>query len=144
VIFTHDRAVAGRSPNHLELPLVLAGLFALLLVVLVVVNLLPVIVPAVYLVVSLITYWVYDCDKRAAQNGDWRTSEMTLHLLALCGGWLGALIAQQHFRHKNKKAEFQFVFALTVVVNCGVLAWLVTPFGAAALSQLISRLSGSG
>ena len=47
------------------------------------------------LAVNLLTFLVYAIDKRAAQNGQWRTKESHLHLLSLAGGWPGAWFAQQ-------------------------------------------------
>jgi uncharacterized membrane protein YsdA (DUF1294 family)/cold shock CspA family protein len=92
----------------------------------------------VYLAVSLITYVVYAFDKSAAQSGDWRTSESTLHMLSLAGGWPGALIAQETLRHKSRKEDFRGVFWVTVIVNCGAFGWLVTTDGSAFLSSLIA------
>lgn len=92
----------------------------------------------IYLVVSIITYVVYAIDKSAAQSGTWRVSESTLHMLALVGGWPGALIAQQTLRHKSRKEAFRFVFWVTVVVNCGALAWLFTVEGGEFLGSVIS------
>ena len=73
--------------------------------------------PLVYLGVSLVTIVAYAMDKSAAQRGEWRTPEQTLHLLALFGGWPGALIAQQTLRHKSSKREFRSVFWVTLVLN---------------------------
>jgi len=91
-----------------------------------------------YLAVSAVTYVVYAVDKSAAQNDAWRISESTLHMLSLVGGWPGALIAQQVLRHKSRKAEFRFVFWVTVVVNCGAFGWLLTSKGADMLQSLIA------
>jgi uncharacterized membrane protein YsdA (DUF1294 family) len=71
------------------------------------------------------TYFIYGFDKSAAQNQRWRVAERTLHLLALLGGWPGALCAQQRYRHKSKKSAFLVVFWLTVLVNCSVLGWFL-------------------
>jgi len=71
----------------------------------------------VYPGASLVTFLAYAFDKSAAQRGAWRTSEETLHALALFGGWPGALLAQQMLRHKSVKAEFCAVFWGTVVLN---------------------------
>ena len=56
-----------------------------------------------------------------------RTSESTLHSVDLLGGWPGALIAQQQFRHKTVKTSFQQIFWVTVLVNIAVAAvvWLM-------------------
>ncbi|WP_407935785.1 DUF1294 domain-containing protein [Cupriavidus necator] len=59
---------------------------------------------------SIITFLAYADDKTRASRNAWRTSEATLHLLALCGGWPGALAAQHLLRHKNRKRGFQFAF----------------------------------
>ena len=68
---------------------------------------------------------LYGADKSAAQKGRWRTRESVLHVLALIGGWPGALVAQRMFRHKTKKQPFQVVFWCTVGGNCIALAWLL-------------------
>lgn len=81
---------------------------------------------ALYLGLSLFTYWIYGKDKQAARQNLWRTRESTLHLLALAGGWPGALLAQRRLRHKSRKASFQLVFWLTVVANIGGLLWLLS------------------
>lgn len=80
-----------------------------------------------YLAASLGTFVVYAVDKSAAQRGRWRTAESTLHVLALVGGWPGALIAQRVFRHKSRKPSFRAGFLLTVVLNCALLwFWWMT------------------
>lgn len=71
----------------------------------------------VYLVASVVTFLMYALDKSAARRGQWRVEEGTLHSLALAGGWPGALLAQQWLRHKSVKAEFLFVFWITVLLN---------------------------
>lgn len=42
-----------------------------------------------------------------AERGRWRTPENTLHVAELLGGWPGALVAQQLFRHKTRKISYQ-------------------------------------
>jgi uncharacterized membrane protein YsdA (DUF1294 family)/cold shock CspA family protein len=81
-----------------------------------------------YLGVSLLTFFVYASDKSAAQQGAWRTSENTLHLLAMAGGWPGALVAQQMLRHKSAKQEFRSVFWGTVVTNVAGFIFLASPY----------------
>lgn len=90
---------------------------------------------AIYFGCSIITFAAYAMDKSAAQRGAWRTSESTLHLLSLLGGWPGAIFAQQKLRHKSKKQSFRFVFWITVILNCGVFVWLLTPNGAATFQS---------
>ena len=94
-----------------------------------------------YLVFSFITFIVYAIDKSAARRDAWRTKENTLHLLALCGGWPGAMIAQQTLLHKSSKTSFRFVFWVTVILNCGVYVWVLTPDGAAMLRSVIEEVA---
>ena len=80
-----------------------------------------------YLGMSLLTFSVYAIDKAAARAGGWRTSEATLHCLALACGWPGALLAQQWLRHKSAKRPFRSVFWITVALNLAglvLLFWL--------------------
>ena len=67
--------------------------------------------------------FMYGADKSAAKQGRWRTPESTLHTIALVGGWPGALIARQVFRHKTITQPFRTIFWVTVIVNCVALAW---------------------
>lgn len=85
---------------------------------------------SVYVVLSVVLFALYGVDKAAARKGSWRTPENTLHLLALLGGWPGALVAMRVFRHKTKKQPFRTVFWCTVVVNGVALAWLLNSIGA--------------
>lgn len=103
----------------------------------------PAIVPWLYLGASILTYVAYALDKAAARNGNWRTSETTLHVFALAGGWPGALIAQSQLRHKTRKQPFRAVFWLTVLLNCAALIWLLTPDGRGFLGSTAPTISWS-
>jgi uncharacterized membrane protein YsdA (DUF1294 family) len=92
---------------------------------------------ALYLGASAVAFGAYALDKAAARDGRWRTAEGTLHLFGIVGGWPGALFAQRVFRHKSRKASFQQVFWVTVVVNCLGLGWLLTERGSQFLTGLL-------
>jgi len=79
-----------------------------------------------YLVLSAVLFGLYGWDKSAARRGARRTPEATLQLLALLGGWPGALVGQRLFRHKTRKRSFQVVFWCAVVANSAAFAWLAT------------------
>ncbi|MCD6706659.1 MAG: DUF1294 domain-containing protein [Thiobacillus sp.] len=98
---------------------------------------LPIAVVWVYLAASLVAFIAYALDKSAARNDQWRTKESTLHLFALAGGWPGALAAQRLLRHKSSKQSFQFVFWVTVILNCCALAWFFSTSGAEALRSML-------
>lgn len=76
-----------------------------------------------YVAVSGVAFGLYRRDKRAAQGGERRTRERTLHLADLLGGWPGGLLAQGLLRHKTRKTAFQLVFWATVALHCAALAW---------------------
>ena len=84
----------------------------------------PTWIAAIYLGLSALTFLVYWHDKSAAQHGRRRTPESTLQVMAMLGGWPGALLAQGMLRHKNRKASFQMTFWGAVVLNLVTLAWI--------------------
>jgi uncharacterized membrane protein YsdA (DUF1294 family)/cold shock CspA family protein len=102
------------------------AVFAVALAVLLIRHLIPSFVPMIYVVVSGLTMFAYAFDKSAALNARRRTPEQTLHVLELLGGWPGALIAQQLFRHKTNKTSYQVAFWFCVIVNLAVLALYAT------------------
>jgi len=72
-------------------------------------------------VTSLFSFLVYGFDKHRAAAGGRRVPEQTLHLLALLGGWPGALLGQRRFRHKTRKVPFLIAFWATVVLHVAVV-----------------------
>ena len=89
----------------------------------------PLVLVAIYVGVSAVTFFAYAKDKSASQRGAWRTSEGTLHLLAFAGGWPGALLAQHFLRHKSTKSEFRVVFWSTVILNVAGFVLLCSLLG---------------
>ncbi len=79
-------------------------------------------VAAFYLAASSAAFAAYAWDKYAARNERERVAERTLHLLALIGGWPGALLAQRTLRHKTRKQPFRALCLATVLANCLLLA----------------------
>ena len=111
--------------SGIPLALATAALFFTLLVGLLVLDEVPVMLLAAYGLLSGVAFLVYRADKSAAVQGRWRTSESTLHTIALVGGWPGALVARRVFRHKTTKQPFRTIFWGTVIANCVALAWFV-------------------
>jgi uncharacterized membrane protein YsdA (DUF1294 family) len=67
-----------------------------------------------------LTFLFYGYDKMQARNNEWRIEETTLQVLALAGGWPGALAGMHYFQHKTRKTGFQIVFWMTVLTWQGV------------------------
>lgn len=86
-----------------------------------IVGKLPPFVMVIYIIMGILTYYIYSEDKDMAINNERRTSEQRLLALSFFGGWIGALIAQQKFRHKTQKISFQKSFWTTVFFNVMLL-----------------------
>lgn len=112
-----------------RLPLLIAGIFLAFVALSTLAGKLPLAVLGLYIGASLAAFIAYAADKSAARNERWRVPENTLHLLALLGGWPGALIAQNRLRHKSSKTSFLVVFWATVLLNSGALGCLLSPPG---------------
>ncbi|MDD2934758.1 MAG: DUF1294 domain-containing protein [Methylotenera sp.] len=132
--FTGEHGADSAIKKTKSFDTIFAFLFCLFLTLLVLTGRLPFAIIGLYLIASTIAFVAYAIDKSAAQKNRWRTQESTLHLLALVGGWPGALLAQKTLRHKSKKVEFKTVFAVTVVINCLALGWLLTTGGTSFLN----------
>ncbi|MFL6707363.1 MAG: DUF1294 domain-containing protein [Massilia sp.] len=127
---TANRQAARQTTNT---AVVIALAFLMLLGALALRGDLPAWLPAAYLCLSALTYLCYQADKAAARRHARRTPESRLLLLGLAGGWPGALMAQRLLRHKSSKRSFQVSFWMTVVLNCGGLFLLLSPWGAGLL-----------
>jgi uncharacterized membrane protein YsdA (DUF1294 family) len=82
---------------------------------------------------SALCFVLYAVDKSAARGGRDRIPESTLLSLGFVGGWPGAIVAQQVFRHKTAKRTFRVRFWISVVANVGLFV------AVALLSRLFER-----
>ena len=73
---------------------------------------------------SLITFACYGWDKRQARNNNDRIPEANLHLMALIGGWPGALIGRKYFQHKTRKTWFTIKTWLIVAFHVGLIVFV--------------------
>lgn len=141
VAFIGVRTTTPKAPGRSNFPILFAICFLVFVAGAVVAGLIPNAVLALYIIACIVAFCAYAIDKSAAVRNRWRTQESTLHLFALLGGWPGALLAQRVLRHKSSKVSFQTVFWGTVVLNCGVLGWLLSPSGNRALNSMLGTVS---
>lgn len=80
------------------------------------------------LLVNVLTLLVYGGDKLAAAKAWRRVPEVTLLAFGFVGGWPGAMLGQQLFRHKTHKQPFRKWFFITVVINVIVVIAVVYEF----------------
>lgn len=76
---------------------------------------------------NVMSYWFYAQDKEAAQQGNRRVPENTLHILSFLGGWPAAWLAQQRLRHKTQKQPFRKIYFCTIFLNILLILWLISP-----------------
>ena len=75
--------------------------------------------------INVVTVAFYGWDKLVSKLAVARVPENTLHLLALAGGSIGALLAQGAFRHKTSKFGFQLRFWGVVTLQLVLIAVVV-------------------
>ena len=64
--------------------------------------------------IALIAFWF---DKRCSQLGERRIPERWLHTVEWLGGWPGALLAAQLFRHKRQKFSYMIWLYLAAAMH---------------------------
>lgn len=74
------------------------------------------------LLINVLTMVMYGADKMAACKGMRRVPEATLLVFGVTGGWPGAILGQQLFRHKTQKQPFKTYFFISVIVSITVMA----------------------
>lgn len=77
-----------------------------------------------FLFANVLTLVVYGVDKMAARKAWRRVPEPTLLTFGFIGGWPGAMLSQQIFRHKTQKQPFKTWFIISVIVNIVMLVVL--------------------
>ena len=79
-----------------------------------------------YVLVSLLTLVTYAWDKSRARGGGRRVPESMLHILELLGGWPGAIVGSQLFRHKRVKGRYTIVLWLIVAAHVAFWVWWIS------------------
>ncbi|MDO9415879.1 DUF1294 domain-containing protein [Pararhizobium sp.] len=83
---------------------------------------------AILLTINITTFLAFRRDKQAARSGERRTPERQLLWLAVFGGSLGALAAQQILRHKTRKQPFRSILIGIALVHIALVAvWIFVP-----------------
>lgn len=70
-----------------------------------------------FLLANVLTLVIYGIDKTAARKTWRRVPESTLLVFGVVGGWPGAIVGQQLFRHKTQKQPFKTYFVISVLVS---------------------------
>ncbi len=81
------------------------------------------------LALNAIAFVAFAADKQAAIDDARRIPERTLLTLALIGGALGAVAAQQMLRHKTRKRPFRTQLWLIAAAWAALLVWASARLG---------------
>lgn len=126
--------------NLPTMSLIYAAVFVLFLALCTYYAWLPVAIDFYIAAVSCLTFCLYGWDKFAARRNIRRIRENTLHFYGLVGGWPGAVLAQEWFRHKTQKTTFRKRFWVTVAINSLLVGLFLTPPGQAWLEDWVPFL----
>lgn len=69
--------------------------------------------------INIVSFIVYGIDKLKAKNGDWRVSEVTMLLLAIVGGSIGAWCGVKVWHHKTLHKKFKYGIPLIIAIQMG-------------------------
>ncbi len=75
----------------------------------------------IFLALNAGAVFLIGLDKSLARSGSLRTPEVVFFVIALVGGSAGTLLGIHVFKHKSRRASFQFVLLLIVVAQLCVL-----------------------
>lgn len=78
-----------------------------------------------FIIINIITFLIYGMDKLKAKKGKWRIPEVTLLLLAVVGGGLGAWFGIKIWHHKTMHAKFRCGVPLIIFVQLICIYFLV-------------------
>ncbi len=70
-----------------------------------------------FIILNVITFFVYGLDKLKAVNHWWRIPEWVLLGLAAAGGAVGAYLGMLIFRHKTLKPLFRFGVPVILLIQ---------------------------
>ena len=83
--------------------------------------------PLLYYLIAInaITFITYGIDKWKARKNKWRIPESTLLLLAVFGGSIGAFLGMRVWRHKTMHKKFKYGIHSILVLQIGLLLYLI-------------------
>lgn len=69
-----------------------------------------------FIIINLITFFIYGIDKYKAKKELWRIPEKVLISFAFFGGSIGALFGMKIWHHKTKKMKFIILVPLSLII----------------------------
>ena len=76
------------------------------------------------LAINTVTFFVYGIDKYKAKKAKWRIPEVTLLLLAVLGGSIGAWMGMKVWHHKTMHKKFKYGIPAILLIQIALMAYL--------------------
>ena len=73
------------------------------------------------IVLNIVTFLVYGIDKWKAKQGSWRISEVSLLILAVIGGCIGALLGMKIWHHKTMHKKFKYGLPMILLAQIALI-----------------------
>ena len=80
----------------------------------------------IYVIINIISFFLFADDKRKAKKDAWRTKESTLLTSAFFGP-IGAYSAMKIFRHKTQKKKFYLVPSF-VLIHLSLITMIIAGY----------------
>ena len=76
------------------------------------------------LAINIATFFLYGIDKYKAKKGRWRISEITLLLMAVIGGSIGAWAGMRLWHHKTMHKKFKYGIPIIIILQVCLVVYL--------------------
>lgn len=70
-----------------------------------------------FILINVVTFFLFGIDKWKAKKGRWRISEATLLIFAVIGGSIGAWLGMKTWHHKTMHKKFKFGLPLILLAQ---------------------------
>lgn len=77
-----------------------------------------------FVMINIVTFFVYGIDKWKSQHDRWRVSESALLGLAAIGGSVGAWLGMKVWHHKTQHKKFMYGVPVTLLIQIALVVWL--------------------
>ena len=74
-----------------------------------------------FILINVVTFFLFGVDKWKAKKGRWRISEATLLIFAVIGGSIGAWLGMKTWHHKTMHKKFKYGIPLILLVQIALL-----------------------
>lgn len=78
-----------------------------------------------FVMINIVTFFVYGIDKWKSQHGRWRVPESALLGLAAIGGSVGVWLGMKVWHHKTQHKKFKYGVPAILVAQVALVEWLL-------------------